>query len=230
MQLIDPQTQKKWSLEYRVVNAIKASVTKRQLANFKLKPQELTKIFKIPKHLRLWQDENGKALLSLCMIWMDSVAPDWMPLDILPKSFNCALRISCVDQDTGENCVWVDTRYSDNFLVGASKFFGLHGFSTNLNKQGEKISTPEWEFEKTTQKFPGEIMKDKAFDQHIADGVISYSYGKDCSVSKRVDLIKEKPSVFHVHNGVTAKLRIGEHVFTGDLRESAGSLYTWEFH
>lgn len=230
MQLIDPDTKKKWTFEYRAVNAIRARVTKRQLANFKLSLVEAEDLFDLPEHLRLWQDEEGQVLLSLCMIWMDSVAPDWMPLDILPQSFNCALRLSCVDRQTGEDCVWVDTRYSDNFLVGASKFFGLHGFSTDLKVAQEKLKTPEWEFEEIAREFDGKIMEAQAFDQLIADGVISYSWGKNKTLTKRADLIKEKPSVFRVHKKFTSKLKIGKQVFIGDLRESEGSLYTWKFY
>jgi hypothetical protein len=230
MQLIDPHTKKKWILDYRVIKSIKARVHKRQLANFKITPAETRELFKLPNHLELWRDEEGFALLSLCMIWMDSVAPDWMPLDILPKSFNCALRLSCIDRKTGENCVWVDTRYSDNFLVGASKYFGLHGFSTELERSDEELRTPEWAFEKIAQSFKGKTMSKVAFDKIIADGVISYSYGKDHSLCQRVDLIKEKVSEFHIYENVTAKLKMGRHTFIGDLRESSGSLYTWEFY
>ncbi|WDE96372.1 hypothetical protein PQO03_00115 [Lentisphaera profundi] len=198
MHLIDPKTKEKWSFEYRLIKSLSARVTKRQLANFSLKREDVKRHFQLPDHLDLWQDEKGDCHLSLCMIWMDTMAPDWMPLDILPASFNCALRLTCLDRETQESCVWVDTRYSDNFLVSASKFFGLQGFSTELKYGDSFVQSPEWDFQIMDGE-PPILMNETKFNDLIAGGIKSYTTEKKASSKKRVDLIKEHPSEFKIY-------------------------------
>ena len=131
---------------------------------------------------------KGKAVISLCCIFMRHAAPVWMPLHLGPGSHNCALRVACIDKRDGTQAVWVDPRHTDSFLAPVLEFLGFPAVNTGLKvvEEDERLElvTKAGDLECHLVKAEDEkefalFDTDQDFTDYFCAGVRSYSeHGK----------------------------------------------------
>lgn len=200
----DPDTGKIWKLDqFKEIKNVNADVYERWVVNCVVPERVLEEMIKVdflePVLVK------GKAVLSLCAIFMRHAAPTWMPLVFGPGSHNCALRVACIDKRDGSQAVWVDRRHTDSFLGPVLAILGFPPVITGL-----KVDHPEGKLEFHTKNDELECLlnktgkqqsvlfeKDRDFDEYFCAGVRSYSpYGKGDRV-EIIDLHKMKDNHFY---------------------------------
>ena len=216
--LEDPQTGRIWKLDkYREIKNIYADVYERWVVNCVVPIDVVREMIK-PDFLEPIL-VKGKAVLSLCAIFMRHAAPSWMPLQFGPGSHNCALRIACIDKRDGSQAVWVDDRHTDSFLGPAVGLLGfppvITGLKVEQHEKGLQFLTRDKSVEcvLTEGRADDENLfeKDSDFDDYFCAGIRSYSHhGK----GKRIDIIdlhKLKDNKFKRQNlKGTLKTPLGE--------------------
>lgn len=232
----DPDTGKTWKLDkFKEIKTVNAEVYERWVVNCIVPESVLQEIIKLnflePVLVK------GKAVLSLCAIFMRKAAPTWMPLELGPGSHNCALRVACIDKRDGSPAVWVDRRHTDSIL---GPVLGLLGFPP-VNTGLKIIHTDEkLEFHTKTKELECLLTKcetdklslfatDQNFEDYFCAGIRSYSpYGKGSRIDI-IDLHKKKDNRFYLQNMEgTMKTQFGEWpVESVYLTEDA--LYQWVF-
>ena len=150
---------------------------------------------------------GGEAVLSLCAIFMRHAAPDWWPLALSPGSHNCALRVACTDRRTGEDVVWVDTRYTDSSYGWLLKRLGFPAIEQQLtltrtaDKAGETIDLGTIDQAIHVHSFPGQTRSQvfgaaTDFDAYFGAGIRSYGPTETPGRYAVVDLLKESNNTF----------------------------------
>lgn len=216
--LKDPDTGKVWKLDhFKEIKNVNADVYERWVVNCEVEEKTVRDLVKLdclePVLVK------GKAVLSLCAIFMRHAAPAWMPLSLGPGSHNCALRVACTDTRDGSPAVWVDKRHTDSFLGPVLGLLGFPPVITGLKvKQTKKcleFRTKNSEIEclltKGEEKNDNLFDKDSDFDDYFCAGVRSYSpFGKGKRI-EIMDLHKLKDNKFYKQNlRGTLKTEFGE--------------------
>lgn len=199
----DPDTGKLWRLEhFKEIKNVNADVYERWVVNCTVPLKVLEEMIQVDFLEPILV--KGKAVLSLCAIFMRHAAPTWMPLKIGPGSHNCALRIACKDKRDGSQAVWVDRRHTDSFL---GPVLGILGFPPVIgglkvehteNKLDLISKDNELQCKLTLGKERKSVLfdADADFDEYFCAGVRSYSpYGKGERV-EIMDLHKMKDNKF----------------------------------
>ena len=202
--LKDPATGKIWQVDkFKEIKNVNADVYERWVVNCVVEEEVLSKI--IPLNYLKPVLVKGKAVLSLCAIFMRHAAPCWMPLSLGPGSHNCALRVACTDTRDGSPAVWVDKRHTDSFL---GPVLGLLGFPPVITGLKVKHTKEVLEFRAGDKelncflkqgKEAGENLfdRDKDFDDYFCAGIRSYSpHGKGNKI-EIIDLHKKKDNRFY---------------------------------
>jgi len=202
--LKDPDTGKVWKLDqFKEIKNVNADVYERWVINCVVPEEVLKNLIKVDFLEPILV--KGKAILSLCAIFMRHAAPVWMPLNLGPRSHNCALRVACIDTRDGSQAVWVDERHTDSFLGPVLGLLGFPPVVTGLKvKHTEKVlefDTKNNSVRCHLQKGQGEeetvFENDKHFDDYFCAGIRSYSpHGKGKRI-EIIDLHKMKDNKFH---------------------------------
>lgn len=202
--LKDPDTGKIWKVDqFKEIKNVNADVYERWVVNCVVPKDVLQKLIQVdflePVLVK------GKAVLSLCAIFMRHAAPAWMPLNMGPGSHNCALRVACTDTRDGSPAVWVDKRHTDSFL---GPVLGLLGFPPVITGLKVKQREDELKFICKGRELVCELQtgygsqeslfdRDKDFDDYFCAGVRSYSpFGKGNRI-EIIDLHKMTDNGFH---------------------------------
>ena len=199
----DPQTGKVWEVSKKnKIKDVSADVYARWVINCVVPKEIVRKVVKLDFLEPIMV--KGKAVLSLCCIFMRHSAPVWMPLHLGPASHNCALRIACIDKRDNTQAVWVDHRHTDCFLAPVLEFLGFPEVHTGL-----KVIEEENRLELTT-KF-GAINcrltkseadgyrlfdNDEEFGEYFCAGIRSYSEHGSKNQIDIIDLHKLKDNKF----------------------------------
>lgn len=200
----DPQTGQEWKLDkFKEIKNIYADVYERWVINCVIPKQIIDKI--LPLDFLEPVLVNGKAVLSLCAIFMRHAAPSWMPLSFGPSSKNCALRIACIDKRDGSPAVWVDPRYTDSFLGPIVGLLGFPPVQNNLTVEqsdGElnfltKKSSLECRLKACEQSRESSLFPESTdFDDYFCAGIRSYSSNDKARRIDIIDLHKLKDNKF----------------------------------
>ena len=207
IQIKDPGSEKVWEIDTgKKIRNIYADVNERWVINCVVPQQIIRKI--VPLDFLEPVLVKGKAILSLCAIFMTNAAPDWIPLQFGPASKNCALRVACMDIRDGSHAVWVDPRHTDSFwgpVIGLLGFPPVHtGLKVYQNETQLDFVTKNNSLQCLMKKAePQEsdlFPKSEEFDEYFCSGVRSYSQHERNADIDVIDLHKLKDNKFEKMN------------------------------
>ena len=200
----DEKTGKVWTVDpLKKIKDVNADVYARWVINCVV-PKELLRKILLADFLEPVL-VKGKAILSLCCIFMRHAAPVWMPLQIGPSSHNCALRIACIDKRDDTQTVWVDPRYTDSQFAPLLELLGFPKVSTGLDVVEEadrlELITDDGALNcqlrrREPQEEAGLFAETTDFDAYFGAGVRSYSHHGNKDQVDIIDLHKLSDNKF----------------------------------
>lgn len=241
--ILDPATERLWTIPRDRVTSIVADVSERWIANVII-PEEYCRAL-IPAPFLEPVPTRAGYLLSLCAIFMRHAAPQWAPLSMGPASRNCALRIACRNRRTGQPAVWVDHRYSDSILVTALAKLGFPEVKYGLRVDFRQNSHGHQHIVMDTQDGQALLELGEApehdtalhtfatasdFEDYFIAGVRSYGPGEKPGQATMVDLHKRSDNHFQAMQQLTGTLKTTWGTWEVDgVYRTCNGIYEWRY-